>query len=236
MVDLAEVLYPTPQIKDPEVRVAAYQLLGACQFLLGDRDGARKAFLQAQTVGPDVPLDAFLFPPAVVEFFDQVRAEVEAAVRAAATAGQRPPGEMEPETGRVQVVERRIQERLFLVNFLPFGIGQFQNGRHDWGLLFLVTQAVMLVVNVASAAAVEGLRDGTTGRFPGRDYNRARALRATQLTAAGLFAGLYAWGVTDAILGFEPRTETLVPRAPDATAPAGGAAPRLDLLSFELHF
>src|SRR5439155_9857202 len=52
---------------------------------------------------------------------------------------------------------RTVEKRSYIVNFVPFGAGQFQQDRTRWGVLFAITEGVMALTSVISYWALEGL-------------------------------------------------------------------------------
>ena len=112
---------------------------------------AREAFIHLLSIDPDQTLDPFLVPPPIVEFFDQVRADAEPELaplrerkrqlqeqeRLAEEARRRLLAEEHVRSGppsKVVVVE----EHIYMLNFLPFGVGQFQNGDTTKGIIIAV--------------------------------------------------------------------------------------------------
>ena len=69
---LRQTLASSPELTDAEA-VDAYRMLGISEYQLGDKLAARAAFVNLLSFEPDFALDAFLVPPAIVEFFDAVR-------------------------------------------------------------------------------------------------------------------------------------------------------------------
>ena len=69
---LRQLLGGPRDLTDAEA-VDAYRMLGIAEYQLGDTGAARTAFVNLLSVEPDYALDAFLVPPAIVEFFDRVK-------------------------------------------------------------------------------------------------------------------------------------------------------------------
>jgi hypothetical protein len=148
-----------------------------------------------------------------------------------------------------------LERRSMLLNFVPFGAGQFQQHRNGWGWFFAVTQAVLAVTSVTSYFAYQNqvveqqvVIDVAPGQpkvikeigIPASRESIANSWRLAQYITGFGFYGLYAIGAVDAVLHHrsevltrietisEPRTE--LPR-PYFFPTVGGAGAGL---SFQL--
>lgn len=231
---LRQLLAGTPDLTDAEA-VEAYRMLGVAEYQLGDRAGARAAFVNLLSFEPDYALDAFLVPPAIVEFFDGVKKEHEAALaplrerrrelreqqRLADEARRRLLAEELARTGPPGKVVL-VEERVYLFNWMPLGAGQFQNGDRAKGTAIAAGQIVLGLVNISAILfhnqiAEDRTRTCTTGQ-PGcsnppyfdSDRELLSQVDAVKYVSAGLFWALYAYGVWDAHRNYVPRVETEV--------------------------
>jgi tetratricopeptide (TPR) repeat protein len=157
-------------------RVKLHELVGLSSFNLGDVKAAQAAFLQLLRINPDYILDPFAVPPPAIKLFDQVRRDngdalnlvrQQIAIRAdqekrAKEERERLAREQE-ERRRKQdfldnvIVVRSIERRSMLVNFIPFGAGQFQQGRQGWGAAFAISEGLCAVLSIVSYFAIESL-------------------------------------------------------------------------------
>ncbi len=239
---LRQLLGRTPDLSHQEA-VDAYRMLGIAEYQLGDRLGARAAFVNLLSLEPDYALDAFLVPPPIVEFFDAVKKEHEPALaplrerrrelaeqqRLADEAKRRLLAEEQLRTGPPGKIVR-VQERVYLFNWLPLGAGQFQNGERAKGTAIAAGQLVLGLVNVAAIVVHNQIADDRTrtcisgqagcSQPPYSDSDRTllSQIDAVKYAAAGLFWALYAYGVWDAHQRFVPRIETEI-----TTGQPGGA-------------
>jgi tetratricopeptide (TPR) repeat protein len=242
---LNRFLATDPKLTEDEA-VDAYRMLGISEFQLGDQPQARTAFVNLLSHDPDYALDPFLVPPAVVEFFDRVKREYEPTLaplrerkrvlreqaRLAEDARRRLLAEEQARTGPPTKVVR-VQERLYLFNWMPLGAGQFQNGDRAKGVAIAAGEVVFGAVNIGALLfhnqiAQDRTRSCISGQPgcsnpPYSDSDRALLGRvdAVKYISAGLFWALYAYGVWDAHRHFVPIVETEV-------APGGGRALRLE--------
>jgi hypothetical protein len=235
-----------PALSDAEA-VEAWRMLGVAEYHLGDRAAARSAFVSLLSVDPDFSLDPFLVPPPIVDFFDKVKRETEpdlAPLRArkrevreqqrlAEEARRRLLAEEQARNGPPSKVVK-IQERIYLLNWMPFGIGQFQNGHKNRGTAIAAGQLTLALVNVAAILAHSQVADDrsrmctssqancTSPPYTRSDRNLLNQLSAVKYLSAGLFWGLYGYGVWDAHRHFVPMIETEVgPGGQPATLKVG---------------
>jgi hypothetical protein len=217
---LWEVMEPEPRLEARAARQEARSLLIVGLYFEAQSvpDAARRAeFLEmarAQALAllreqPEATLDPLVYPASVVELLEQVRQE-NAEELAALLRKQQGGGKDPEQAGGLQVVyvERGLYRRSYALNWAPFGLGQYQQGRPGAGTFFAVSQATALGLNVASYLAVESLR-GADGTYdPGADrvsgdYVAALTWRNVQYGALAAFVLLYGWSVVDALVGWE---------------------------------
>jgi tetratricopeptide (TPR) repeat protein len=229
---LRQLLAGTPQLSDAEA-VDAYRMLGIAEYQLGDKLAARAAFVNLLSFEPDYALDTFLVPPPIVEFFDAVKKEHEPTLaplrerrrelreqqRMADEARRRLITEEQARTGPPGKVVR-VEERVYLFNWMPLGAGQFQNGDRAKGTAIAAGQIVLGLVNVSAIVFHNQVAQDTNrtcvpgqpgcSRPPYSDSARTllSQIDAVKYVSAGLFWALYGWGVWDAHRNFIPRVET----------------------------
>jgi hypothetical protein len=221
-----------PALSD-EDSVEAWKLLGISEYHLGDKAAARTAFVNLLSFDPDFVLDPFLVPPPIVEFFDKVKKDHEPELaplrerkralkeqqRLAEEAKRRLLAEEQARNGPPTKVVR-VEERVYALNWMPFGIGQFQNGEKSKGTLFAVSELTLAVINVASIVAFNQISDNRSRMCtssepncsspPYTDGDRAtlNRLETVKYVSAGLFWAVYGLGVWDAHKHFVPIVET----------------------------
>ena len=229
---LRQLLAKSPELPHADA-VDAYRMLGIAEYQLGDKRAARAAFVNLLSFEPDYALDAFLVPPPIVEFFDAVKKENEPALaplrerrrelaeqqRLADEARRRLLAEETARTGAPGKVVR-IEQRVYLFNWLPLGAGQFQNGDRAKGTAIAAGQLVLGLVNVAAIVVHSQLANDRTrtcisgqpgcSQPPYSDSDRTliSQVDTVKYVSAGLFWALYAYGVWDAHRNFVPRIET----------------------------
>lgn len=238
---LRQFLAGDPDLTEAEA-VEAYRMLGISEYHLGDHPHARAAFVNLLSHDPDFALDPFLVPPPIVEFFDRVKREHEPALaplRERRRALREQARLAEEAKRRLLAAELarsgpptklvRVEERLYLFNWMPLGAGQFQNGQKAKGTAIAAGQIVAGLVNVTAIVLHNQLAEDRTrtclagqpgcSRPPYTDSDRRLLGRveAVKYVSAGLFWSLYAYGVWDAHRNFVPLVETeITPSGPNA--------------------
>jgi hypothetical protein len=228
---LRQLLASGKKLTDAE-SIETYRMLGIAEYHLGDTQQARAAFVNLLSFDPDYKLDPFLVPPPIVEFFDAVRRDNEPALaplreqkralreqeRLADEARRRLLAEEQARSGPPTRL-LRVQERLYLFNWMPLGAGQFQNGDRAKGTAIASGQVVAGAVNLAAIIAHSQLADSMSrctsaepgcSRPPYSDSDRRLLERidTVKYVSAALFWALYAYGVWDAHRHFVPIVET----------------------------
>lgn len=174
---------PGPSDRD---RAEAWRVLGLARFYLGDRDGARAAFLEYLELDPDGRLDPALVPPEAISELEHVRNE-----HAAEIAARRP----------------KRHRRSYWLNLVPVA-GQWQNG--DRGKMWFVAGAgtALLAANITSYVLLSrwcgGADDTCDEGQPGQPgysnhIDEARTARTINIASGVALIALYAWGVYDGI-------------------------------------
>ncbi|HEX9244324.1 MAG TPA: tetratricopeptide repeat protein [Anaeromyxobacter sp.] len=229
---LRQMLARRPELT-PDEAVDAQRILGISEYQLGDKAAARAAFVSLLSYEPDYALDPFLVPPPIVEFFDGVKREYEPVLaplrerhreladqqRLADEARRRLLAEEAARAGPPQKIVR-IEQRVYMFNWLPLGAGQFQNGERAKGTAIAAGQLVLGLVNVAAIVAhnqiandrtrtcISGQQGCATPPYSDSDRQLLGQIDAVKYTSAGLFWLLYGYGVWDAHRHFVPRIET----------------------------
>ncbi len=202
-------------------RVKLHEMAGLSAFNLGDLKGAQAAFLQLLRLNPDYILDPFAVPPPAIRVFDQVRKENADALnlvrqqiairieqdKRAAVERERQLAEQEERRRRAEflandITVRTVEKRSMLVNLIPFGAGQFQQGRNGWGVGFAVSEGLMAVLSIVSFFAIESLFDNVTRTWTDRLTDTGiftiitREIPASRRTERDVWTGLkYGTGI-----------------------------------------
>jgi hypothetical protein len=229
-----------------------HKLAGLSAFNLQHEDDAERHFTALLRLSPDFSLDPFVVPPPAIKYFEglksrlapeldrirqarklaeQTRQEAEAREKAARAEEER--RRLEALANRATV--RTVEKRSFWVNFVPFGAGQFQQGREVPAVAFAVSEGVLAATSILSYFAYGALfEERTLPGAPGAvesgiPLNRqieARNWRLLKIGSAIGFYVLWAGGVADAVYHHQDEVVTvtrvsdpLVPGPPVSLAP-----------------
>ncbi|MBM7115956.1 hypothetical protein [Archangium primigenium] len=239
------------RLSEPEL-VELHKLAGLSAFHLHRTEDAGRHFRALLRLDPDFILDPFSVPPPAVEFMDALReqmaAELDLARQEKRLRLERERVTAEEQRRRVellarQVTVRRVEKRGMLVNFVPFGAGQFQQGRTGLGTVFAASEGVLVVTSLISFFAYGSLvetskvtvddirgqpREVSFRYIPTERRLQARNWEQLQLGAAIGFYAVYAAGVVDALVHHQDEVvETSI-----ETLPEPPAAPRARLHLF----
>jgi hypothetical protein len=222
---LYPLLYPEVLLDSEGEVVQAHRMLGIAYLFENQQDDARREFRKLLELRPDYRFDPLLDPQRVVDFFNRVVKEEEATV--AIIEARRKQREQElalrrqREAARIQAPPTilRYERHSFVLNFVPFGAGQFQNGQPRKGWFFLGTELGLGAISVGAFVAnfalygVEPHRGCNVTPASGAkcppdqidhtDENRSKVLLDVQLVTGGLFFATAIWGVVDAIRHYQ---------------------------------
>jgi tetratricopeptide (TPR) repeat protein len=230
---IREVLAASPDLPEPQA-VEAYRILGLAEYQLGDRASARMDFVHLLSLDPDYVLDPFLVPPQIVEFFDKVKrdSEPELAPLRERKKQLREQEKLAEEARRRLLLEEQVRsgppsrivvvkENVYIINFLPFGAGQFQNGDTTKGVIIATSQVILGAVNIAAILVHNAIAEDSSRRcsvstptncsnppIPDSDRALLQNIDVVKYVSAGLFWGVYIYGVADSLVNYVPRVET----------------------------
>jgi tetratricopeptide (TPR) repeat protein len=230
-----------------------HKYAGLAAFNLNNLEDAERHLLALLRLDPDYTLDPFVVPPPAIQYFEKLRGRNAGELDAIrqekrAEAARRRRLEAERERARLQAEEQRrrleelsrkitvreVERRSYLVNFVPFGAGQFQQGRSTLGILLATTQGALAAASIIGFLAHESLyttrtitlydRQSPTGEYaitvygiPSEREGEARTWRLVKAISAGGFYVLYGYGVIDALINHQ--SEVVTTRVEDAPPP-----------------
>lgn len=242
--DLSVFLKPggKERFSEPEVIERARLYFATCAMLLGQHEAARQSLLTALQENPLMQSpDSLTFPPPVVSLFLEVRDEVQQLIseREREQVAQL---RRENERARQKALERLRREKELeklakqepvivrgsrFIAALPFGAGQFQNGKPVLGAVFLAGESVLGITALTSGIILHALVAGARKNGCTADcvdqYNRQTGAAYDTLTWStwGLL-GLCVVGIAEAQLFFKKERLLEVrsrPLPPDLRAP-----------------
>jgi hypothetical protein len=242
---LHPLLYPETLLDSEGEVVQARRMLGVAHLFENQPEEARREFRKLLELRPDYRFDPLLDPQRVVDFFNGVVKEEEGTIAVIDKLRRQRDQQIAEErrrreAARLPAVQTAVvyERHSFLVNFVPFGAGQFQNGQRTKGWMFLTTETALAAISVGAFAAnlalyglaprracnepqppdVGGVAHECPDQFVDHGAeNTSRWLTRTQLVTGGLFYAVAIWGIVDAIRNYQ--RDTLLARS---TAPASG--------------
>jgi tetratricopeptide (TPR) repeat protein len=195
-----------------------YKYLGATLMFQGKKDEAEALFEQLLREDPDYELDPVLFPTDILDTFYKVKLRIadelaaiqaekekEAAKAAAEKAAMKKKLiESIKEASKPVYLGREQRSRSLFFAFVPFGVGQLQNGHALKGYLFLGGELALLGANITLWGLSEYYRKqvsrvthaGRSDTYKG--YFESLKL-ATNIMGAVVIAAMVA-GVIDALI------------------------------------
>jgi len=165
------LLYPLV-LKDKDEILKAYQYLGICYYLLDQRLAAENEFRAILRTEPHYSLDPLFTPPQIMDFFNVLKREIG--------------------------MEAQRRKALFYLNFVPFGVGQFQNGQKTKGYIFLGVEGTALLTNLVTYY-VRKTMETSPDHYWKKDVKTANRLQDAQLIAFWVFVGTGVYGIVDAV-------------------------------------
>ncbi len=229
------------------------KIAGLSAYYLGDQAGATRHLQAVLRLSPDFALDPFVVPPAAISFFEKLKKDLEQerfvlrqerrardeSLRREKELQERVRKENEEQRRRLEQLSRRVtvrevQRPSFLVNFVPFGAGQFQQGRNGRAVALAAAQGTLAATSIISYLAYGSLiesrntiledRQVTTGRvtltqvgIPEARRREAETWKVLKYGSAAGFYALYAYGVGDAL--YHHQDEVVLERTLEAPSP-----------------
>jgi hypothetical protein len=198
---LTGLLYPTSRLSEAGELAEAHLLLGIAFFEVGRKESAGRELEAALFLDGNLAIEPGVFSEEAVGFFVAKKAEQARTARAE---------QERTRLARERAAVRRflasavvVEKRNYLLNFVPFGTGQFQNGQRGKGIAFAISEGVLAGTSIG-LLSYQVLRYGLNGRVPREEVDGVRRIQVLQVAAGAAFYGVWVWGVIDALLHYEP--------------------------------
>ena len=198
---LNALLYPSIELARQEDVWEAYVLLGAAAYQLGNRPRAVDEFQKALGIDAERTITTNTHRAEVVQLFEDTKEKFKERLI------------LESERKRQAEQKKRIQDYLdtigvyetnsFGVNFIPFGVGQFQNKQPRKGYLFLGGQVLTGGTSLVTFIYLAGKYGLSSSQVPLQDGPRVRRLQQLEIGAGVGFFAIYAWSVVDAMINYK---------------------------------
>jgi hypothetical protein len=221
----------TNRFRDADVIEKGRLYYSTCSLLLGKREKARAALLTALQENPLMQSpDSLTFPPPLVSLFLEVRDEVQQLIsdrEREQVAELRRENEQarrraEERLRRERELEKLAQEEVVVaknsrfIAVIPYGAGQFQNGKKGLGTFFLVSEGLATATALTSGIILSVLqgqerRQGCTTPECIEPYNNGTAAAYQTLKwSSWATLGLAALGILEAQWFFKPERQLAI--------------------------
>ncbi|NUN13432.1 MAG: hypothetical protein HUU55_07330 [Myxococcales bacterium] len=205
---------------DPERMLIIREHLGASRWFLKEWSGAEKEFTALLLAAPTVQLNSFYYPPELVVFFNNLRDRLLGQGVLKLEPEKEPvKTEDKPPVVAVKTIETvTIEKNPLITAFIPFGVGQFQNGDTAAGIGFLASETVALASTIATYFLI---LENRSNPDVARDYEIAFWV------SEGIFVGLVAAGIIEAVVNHRAQSPPTIERRTvvDPDAPVTNAQP-----------
>jgi hypothetical protein len=243
---LKPLLYPEVVLESEGEVVQAHRMLGVAYLFESKAEDAKREFHKLLELRPDYRFDPLLDPQLVVDTFNQVVKQEEAEI--AAIENRRREREKElaarrQRESRLRAVQPTLvyERHSYLLNFVPFGAGQFQNGQRRKGWMFFGVEAGLAAISIGALVTnfalygvqphrkclmmPSGYPSGVPEACPPDQIDHSQEqtsqdLLHVQLISGGLFFAAAIWGVIDAVRHYQ-RDVLLFPQEAPPPSPAG---------------
>lgn len=224
-------------IHDPLLVNQAYMYWGAVMVALSKNKDASGIFEQLLKRDGRFEPDPLSFPTAVLDVFsdtknrmkDQINAAAQEAARLAEEKRKRDEADKMRQAARVAALEQlattetTIEHHSRWIAFVPFGAGQFQNGKPVLGWTFLIGESVLGVaagvtgaISLAKSSDAQDIyaanptKDNPSVTAPANDARNASVnWRYANLSCAGAFVAVAILGVIQANVEFQTEVLTV---------------------------
>ncbi len=202
---LRPLLYPTVQLGSDD-EMAARKQLALAYYFLRDIPLAEAEFNALLQLDPGFALDRLVDPPKAIAFLDDIRRRNRERLEALAEQRQREEMALERERERHRreaeeaarrsrtpiIIERTVERHRLVYAFVPFGVGQLQNGDQRKGWAFFSSEMALAAASV--------------GSFIGLYVNRTASpvVSYVPVMFGGAFWLVAAAGVVDALAHYQP--------------------------------
>jgi tetratricopeptide (TPR) repeat protein len=203
---LNALVHPTVRLARPDDLVEAYAMLGSCLVELGRPDDAVTEFVQLLQLQPERQLTSGFYSDPEIKVFDDTKAKILAENKAIEDAKKL--ADLAAAVEKLKSSQNFIEVHPYSRNFVPFGAGQFQNHTPIRGILFASTEAVTLATSVGTwyylvnrfgfNAKLDRATDTAT-------FHTVQRLEQLEIGTGVAFLALYAGGIIDSLLHYQPR-------------------------------
>lgn len=193
-IKIVENLLHDNEIMNINFRLKSYQLLALSNFNLKNTENAKYYIKLIYLIQFDYKFDPVFIPPDFIDFANTVLKKNKKEI-----------------TKHKDFIEKyrllknpkkktQTPEKYFYKNFVPFGVGQFQNGHSYKGYLIMGVESVVLTINIGSYILLKYYqKDDYT--FENKEV--ATTGKIVNNSSFYIFLGLYVYGVVDSLVYYK---------------------------------
>ena len=203
---LNALLYPPPpKLARPEDLTDAYVALGVCRFETGDTSGAKREFEQALTIDPNSRIDPLIVTdPTAIQAFNETKLDLKKRMDEDAERKRK------ADLAKIRASLIGFEQHQFTLNFVPFGVGQFQNKDNAKGVFFAATEGAALVASASIWGYLVNKYGIRSTHVPLEDGPNVRFLQQVEIGTGVLFIGLWVYGAIDSYRHYQPQTRATI--------------------------
>ncbi len=201
----------------------AYEMLAVSYWWLKKYKASESAFMILLSMKPTYHINPAIHPPGLVRFFQRVRKKLRIkpiVIRKRQRQELRLCRKQLLRKGRLVArlkqrcgIERVVLKTRLWPAFVPFGLGQFNNGDDTKGWIFFSTELTLLLVNAASyiLAETSWIRNGPSGTVKNdeKSLKRARSVQAAQIASGVLLGATALAGIIEALVSYRGTRTTV---------------------------
>ncbi len=216
--------------------IELHKYAGLSAFYLNKTPEAEAHLWALLQLDPDYTFDPFVVPPPAIAYLESLRKQRalqldpireqrrvrSERLKVEAEERERSRAEAELQRRRIEELSGQLRDaplprRSMILNFVPFGVGQFQQKRTKAGVLFAVSEGAFAATSIAAYLFYNSLIEDvpvtlddrltpdrtftvTERGIPAQHQRRASVLRTVKYSSAVAFWLAYAIGVGDAIV------------------------------------
>lgn len=202
---LNPLVFPEERLAQLNDLVETYIMLGSCLVDLGRTVEAKPRFEKALLLMPDrrLPENNPNYSAATLKVFEETRADVAARVKAMQDAKL-----LQAKLDEIDELKKTmvtVEDHPYILNFVPFGAGAFQNGNRVRGIIYASTQFVTLAASLGTWAYLVNTYGLTNKNVPLADGPFVRNLQILEIVSGAAFFVSYGASVFDALYHWTPR-------------------------------
>lgn len=240
----------TGTLHDPTLITTARMYLSAVLLAKHKPDEAEAVIERLLLDDPQYEPDPLSFPTDLIDLFIDVRARARETLNREAARKARFEAELKAheeelkrrEAARIAMLERMVNDETVTtvhsrwLALVPFGVGQFQNGKPTLGWVFLTLESALLLgAGITIPIYLSDLQSRSEAYRKGEDFqaqeyiDRAYGVFYTNLALNGAFAATAIVGIVEAQLNYLPSVVEMrrrtIPAMPPVTTPLVSPSP-----------